>query len=220
MIKAVFFDLDGTLYDRDALVQELVADQHASFEPELLGLPRERFIAEVLEMDDHGYGDKVLGYERLVAEWRLASDLADRLCVHFWTHYDQHCYLPLDAVQTLRTLRAHGKQLGVITNGGTERQRCKLVALGLEDAFDVVLISEAEGVRKPAAEIFHRALRRCGVAASEAAFVGDHPETDVEGARNAGLLPFWKHVSYWRLRTENVATVHRLTEILPICLVE
>jgi putative hydrolase of the HAD superfamily len=83
--------------------------------------------------------------------------------------------------------------------------------------FDVVLISEAEGVRKPSAEIFRRALQRCEVEAGESVFVGDHPETDIEGARHAGLLPIWKHVSYRLLVTENVLTVHRLVDILPIC---
>ena len=220
MIKAVLFDLDGTLYNRDAVVRDLVTDQHASFETELGAVPQERFVARVLAMDDHGYGDKANGYKRLVSEWKLAPHLADRLCRHFWFHYDRHCFLPPDTAATLQALRAHGRQLGVITNGGTERQRAKLVALGLEDAFDVVLISEAEGVRKPAVEIFQRALLRCGVEASEAAFVGDHPETDIEGARNAGLLPVWRHVPYWQLRTENVATVHRLIDILPICLAQ
>jgi putative hydrolase of the HAD superfamily len=220
MVKAVFFDLDGTLYDRDALVHSLVSDQHATFEAELPGISREQFIARVLDMDDHGYSDKAPGYRQIVAEWQLKPALADRLCTHFWSAYDGYCQLPADTATTLRTLRAHGKRLGVITNGATARQSAKLAALGLLDAFDVVLISEAEGIRKPSAEIFRRALQRCGVEAYEAAFVGDHPETDVEGARNAGLLPIWKHVSYWPLAIENVATVHRLVDVLPICLGE
>jgi FMN phosphatase YigB (HAD superfamily) len=31
MIKAVFFDLDGTLYDRGALLERLAAEQYDAF---------------------------------------------------------------------------------------------------------------------------------------------------------------------------------------------
>ena len=218
MIKAVLFDLDGTLYDRDVAVHELVAAQHAVFAAELPAVSREDFVAGVLAMDDHGYGDKAAGYERLVAGWQGAPGLAARLVAHFWMHYDEHCRLSQDTHATLQTLKAHGKRLGVITNGATDRQQRKLAALGLMNVFDAVLISEAEGVRKPSVEIFRRALALCGVGAREAAFVGDHPEVDVEGARNAGLLPIWKYVSYWSPAPDGTATVHRLVDILPICL--
>ena len=77
------------------------------------------------------------------------------------------------------------------------RQRRKIAALGLADAFDAILVSEEEGVRKPEAELFRRALARRGVAAHEALFVGDHPVADVVGAYRAGLKVAWKFVPYW-----------------------
>jgi len=90
--------------------------------------------------------------------------------------------------------------------------------LGISDAFDTVLISESEGVRKPDLAIFQRALERCGVEPCQALFVGDYPEMDVAGAVHAGLTAVWKFVPYWTLTTENVMTIHRLEEILPVCL--
>jgi putative hydrolase of the HAD superfamily len=220
VIRAVFFDLDGTLYDRDALVTELIAGQYDAFAGALPGVSREAFVSRVLAMDDHGDGEKEHGYQRVVAEWHGEPALASRLCAHFWSEYDRHCRLAEDTATTLDVLAAHSLRLGVITNGGTERQRRKLAVLGILDRFDAVLVSEAERVRKPSAEILRRALERCGVSAAETFFVGDHPVADIAGARSAGLLPTWKRVPYWPLLETVVLTVHRLVEILPICLPE
>ena len=98
------------------------------------------------------------------------------------------------------------------------RQSAKLNALGLSAFFDVVLISEAEGLKKPDRRLFQRALDQCGVDASETVFVGDHPEVDVAGARAAGLVAVWKRVPYWEMTVDDVLTVDRLTELLPVCL--
>jgi len=217
--SAVLFDLDGTLYDRDALAGAIVPAQFSAFERDLVDVTKERFVRDVLEMDDHGNGDKAEGYRRLVRDWGLRNELADQLEDYFWSNYDSHCRLSDDTRTTLQTLRDHRKKLGVITNGYSgQRQRRKLEALGLLTAFDAVLISAEEGVRKPDIEIFRRAVARCGVEPHEAAFVGDHPQADVEGARNAGLLPIWKFVPYWLPSPRDTLTVERLTEILPICL--
>ncbi|MGJ3558653.1 HAD-IA family hydrolase [Streptomyces sp. INA 01156] len=50
-------------------------------------------------------------------------------------------------------------------------------ALGMwEDAFDAVILSEREGVRKPSAFIYQRALDALGLTGAECVFVDDHPE--------------------------------------------
>ena len=111
--------------------------------------------------------------------------------------------------------RERGLKLAVITNGENAMQRRKMAAMGVEQFFDAVLVSEDEGVRKPDAEIFRRALARCGVAAHEAVFVGDHPVADVEGAQRAGLTAVWKFVPYWQ---PVVATtvIRDLSEVLSL----
>jgi FMN hydrolase / 5-amino-6-(5-phospho-D-ribitylamino)uracil phosphatase len=66
-----------------------------------------------------------------------------------------------------------------------------LESAGVRQLFDAVVVSDEVGWRKPRAEIFEVALRRVGVAASEALFVGDRPEIDVVGAQQVGMPVAW-----------------------------
>jgi putative hydrolase of the HAD superfamily len=214
-IKAVLFDLDGTLYDRDRLASELFGQQYELFAAELLGVSRQRFIADVLEMDDHGHGPKETGYRALAESWGLGPALAERLLAHFRDAYDRHCHLSEDVHRTLEELRGRRLKLAVVTNGSSVMQRRKLAALRIDHFFDAIVVSEEEGVRKPDAEIFRRALQRCGVPARDAMFVGDHPVADVEGAQRAGLTAVWKFVPYWQ-PVAAAAVIHELSEVLPL----
>ena len=216
-IKAVLFDLDGTLYDRDRLAVALFEEQYAEFASELRGVARERFLRDVHAMDDHGHGSKEDGYAKLVQAWGLEAALADRLFAHFWRRFDGHCRLDSGTLDVLDELRRRGMKLGIITNGPREMQRRKLAVLGLDRSFDTVVVSGEEGVRKPDAEIFRRALTRLGVAAHEALFVGDHPVADIEGAHGAGLRPVWMFVPYWTPPTvPDPFVIGSLSELMPI----
>jgi putative hydrolase of the HAD superfamily len=216
VIKVVLFDLDGTLYDRDALAATLFEQQYLAFEGELRGISRERFFRDVQAMDEHGHGEKESGYRTVVRAWGLDDALAPRLVEHFWSCYDGLCTLGEDTAHTLHELKRRGLKLGVITNGGSVRQRRKLAALKIADVFDAILVSEEEGIRKPDAEIFRRALARFRVAAHEALFVGDHPVADVEGAHCAGLVAVWKYVPYWPPVVTEAPVVRELKEVLAL----
>jgi putative hydrolase of the HAD superfamily len=218
VIQAVLFDLDGTLYDRDLLVQTLIEEQFDAFHMELRDVDRPSFIQRIVNLDDHGFGDKVELYKMAGKEWLLSRELSDRLHLDFWSRYIRHCKVSEDTRTTLEDLRRHEKKLAVITNGATKWQQQKLDSLGITSLFDSVLISEAEGLRKPDRAIFERALERLSVRAEEAMFVGDNPEADIAGARAAGLVSVWKNVPYWNMNVKDVLTVHKLVEILPHCL--
>ena len=77
--------------------------------------------------------------------------------------------------------------LGLITNGFDEIQYIKIRKSGLEPFFKRVVTSEQAGHKKPNPGIFSFALQQTAANASTSLYVGDEPETDVVGARNAGI---------------------------------
>jgi putative hydrolase of the HAD superfamily len=128
----------------------------------------------------------------MIARFGLPSGLAETLLRDYRAGFPSACVLFPDAVQTLSSLRASGLKLGLITNGSVRMQSRKLECLELSSMFDTILISDAEGISKPDPQIFHRALERLNVHPAHAAFVGDHPEVDVAGARAAGMKAIWR----------------------------
>lgn len=94
--------------------------------------------------------------------------------------------VPDGVAAALARAKAAGVRLGVVSN--SEGKLDALFAhVGLAEYLECVVDSAHEGVRKPDAEIFRRALARLGVDAARALYVGDLPTVDVEGARGAGL---------------------------------
>ena len=91
-----------------------------------------------------------------------------------------------DAAPALTALRKRGLRLLVVSNWDCSLPEC-LERTGLAGLVDVAVSSAVEGVAKPSPEIFRIALAEAGVTAEEALHVGDSPESDLEGARAAGL---------------------------------
>ncbi|HJL18353.1 MAG TPA: HAD family hydrolase [Sandaracinaceae bacterium LLY-WYZ-13_1] len=94
--------------------------------------------------------------------------------------------VPDDLPRALTRARAMGIRLGVISNS-EGRLDALFAHVGLGDAFEVVVDSAHEGVRKPDPAIFHRAVARMGVDPGAALYAGDIPSVDVDGALGAGL---------------------------------
>jgi HAD superfamily hydrolase (TIGR01549 family) len=66
-----------------------------------------------------------------------------------------------------------------------------LADFGIHDRFELIVVSADVGWRKPHPEIFRDTLRRMGIDAHQAIFVGDTPEADVLGPRGVGMDAIW-----------------------------
>lgn len=73
-----------------------------------------------------------------------------------------------------------------VTNGNA-----RLEVIGIDGLFDGYVSARSAGAAKPAARIFDVAVETAGAVPAETLHVGDHPEYDVHGAREAGLRAAW-----------------------------
>ncbi len=91
-----------------------------------------------------------------------------------------------DAVPALETLKARGKQMGIISNFSPNCETL-LEALGLAQYFDFFIVSGIVGIEKPDPRIFELAVKAAGKDVRDLVYVGDSIFHDVEGARGAGM---------------------------------
>ena len=217
MIRAVLFDLDGTLFNRDATVASILARQISIFRDFIRPERAATFCNRVTVLDAHGHQDKREVYATVATEFGFDTAVTEQLIASFWAEYPHHCHLDAGVAATLAELRRRGLRLGIVTNGAASVQNAALDGLGVRDAVDAVLISETEGVRKPDAAIFHRAAQRLGVRPDECCFVGDHPTVDIAGAKAAGLHAIWKRTPYWAPAAP-VQAIDAIPELLSVAL--
>ena len=84
-------------------------------------------------------------------------------------------------------LKAKGYRMHMCSNGFHEVQYKKLRSCGLDGHFDTVVLSEDAGYNKPAPEYFEYALRVTGAKRETTLMIGDNFNTDILGAKRAGL---------------------------------
>lgn len=117
------------------------------------------------------------------ADPALARELAEREQDHL-TRGGVHLYD--DVLPVLRELKARGVKTALVSNC-SHSTRPVVARLGLEEAFDQVILSFEVGVMKPDAAIYRTALERLGdVEPTRAVFVDDQPAY-CDGAAAAGL---------------------------------
>ena len=134
-----------------------------------------------------------VGEKELWTRWLLpdrsyeqVAPLAAELTSLYRQTMGRRCARP-DVKETIIQLNKRGYRLGILSNTITEGEIPRwLEDDGLSQYFSTIVLSSVFGRRKPGTEIFLEAARRAGVAAAQAAYVGDNPSRDVPGCRRAG----------------------------------
>lgn len=174
--RAVLFDLDGTLVDSYAALEQAI--NFSLRRHDLSDLPAGKIREYV--------GD---GVEKLLERAFGTSEVPDTAHDAFEQRYDQICCTEskvlADVEATLHVLAGMGVAMAVCTNKPTGFSRKILEALQLDSLFKGIVGPDLAGARKPDGRHVLAALATTGAAATEALFVGDMP-VDVRAARNGG----------------------------------
>jgi HAD superfamily hydrolase (TIGR01662 family) len=202
-IKAVLFDMFDTLM--------LIKKDHEFYQPALkqmynylntrgVDVPFKKFKATYNKERDKLYAKADLNLEephfnmrvyktlrRLGYDYALSSQLVSEATWQFCQEFMKYVCIDPDAATILNSLCGKYK-LGIISNFAVPECVQKLLQDAKVDCFfNMVVVSGAVNKRKPSPEIFNNALKQLCVSASEAIFVGDTVDADVEGPKAVGM---------------------------------
>lgn len=203
-VQALFFDLDGTLLDGSGHQEAILRTcrRIASAQPGLdahrllvaNGEVWQRYWPEVADKWTLGALDgtnvSLEAWRRTLRACGCNDDSIARLARETYSQYRRESLRLFDDVQELSLLQPRFS-LALVTNGASDTQRENLRVLDIEHRFGAVVISGEVGVAKPDARIFRLALDELGVLPENAWHVGDDLNTDVAGAKAAGLTAVW-----------------------------
>lgn len=197
MIKAVIFDLDGTLLDREKTLAKFISSQYDEFHAHFSHISKKDFCSRFRELDNRGYNWKDYVYTSLIREFNIESISQKDLLNHYIENFHTYCVSFPNLLSMLEQLKKLSLSLGIISNGRGQFQMDNIISLGINNYFNSILISEWEEMKKPDPRIFEKALRQLKVDAEETIFIGDHPTNDILAAKNIGLKTIWKRDDYW-----------------------
>ena len=203
MIKAVFFDIYGTLagfspsryeiqssacaeYGIDVTPNGVVkgyADADAYMAHESGIRPLRLRVKEDKDLFFAEYQRRVLKGNNVTVTLKRAMEIFDRI------RQIPYSLVPfVDVVPALKKLKERGLILGTISN--MDRDGSELIeSLGLTSYLEFTVTSCEVNASKPHPKIFQVALEKAGARPEETMHVGDQPESDVEGALCLGIRP-------------------------------
>lgn len=177
-IRAVFFDLDGTLLDSIQLIID--SYHHALAANELPAKSDQHWLAGIgtpLRVQFREWADQPELFDSLIASYRDYN----------LSNHDQRVSGYPGAVEMVQDVRRRGLTTGLVTStlrAGAERG---LKSLGLAEAMTVVIGADDVVHPKPHPEPLLTAAAQVGIDPRAAIYVGDSVH-DMESGRAAGMM--------------------------------
>ena len=221
-IKAVVFDLEGTLLDRVKSREKFIEEQYERFHDYLIHVQLADFKKAFIELDDDEDNDKPDLYKEIIKRFHVDRLTWKDLFNDFEMHFYRYVLPYYDTLYTLEKLSQKGFQIGVIANGKSKIKQFRLHSLGLMHVINYLSTSETVGFRKPHPKIFEDMIDQLGVLPEQIMYVGDDALNDVAPARAMGMVSVWykqEDAEIEPLEEEvdfTITTVEELLTILPI----
>lgn len=201
-MKAVFFDLDNTLYDYDRanefamemLYQDVLKDVPTISSGDFKKIYEEaKNQVKMSLIGTAASHNRILYMQTLVEKLHKTVDTSRIFSYYhsYWDTFVEHVK-PFDGViNCLESLKSQRIFVVVVTNLTAYVQMRKIDSMGLSQYIDFLVTSEESGFDKPHPASFLLALNKVKLLPKDVVVVGDSPTSDLAGAQFLNIPSIW-----------------------------
>ena len=213
-IKAVGFDMDGTVLDTKVDYEKLgriIPDEFST-----QGVPRE-LIDKDIEENSASNGLAWLKANRPEAYAQFDHVVGGRATAVEMEFADQARPFP-GVIEMIRDLRAGGYRTAILTRGGREYATALLTRFGMMDLFDAVVARDDYPYEeaKPAKEAMEHVCGKIGVGCDEIIYLGDgsadYHTCINSGTRFIGVETHLSRSDWERIGGRSVVTIPQISD--------
>lgn len=205
MLKAIFFDFDGTLADDGDSIRDALDQACAVILRRWPDIPLTDLIQAYRQASDTAWGDYdrylrhlsspeamlMAVWQHTLSGWGYHDPTAERQAADiYWQHRLRRCQPYPDVVPLLSQLTDRFP-LVLLTNGAPAMQRTKIQKSSLESFFQHIFVGGEFARGKPDPAIFQAALEAIDCHPEHAVYVGDSLLHDIVGAQGVGIRGVW-----------------------------
>jgi putative hydrolase of the HAD superfamily len=228
-IKAVAFDLGGTLIDYQGLPPSWAGYYEEAFDQvrSKLSLDLDKFQIEAAITALRKYNTRINPREieyssdyifsEVTQTWKLSNHSVNDIACCFYRFFQKRARVFQEAPTILASLHERKMKIGILTDSppGIPDELVREAAAFPGCRIDCLLTSPAVGVRKPDVGGYLRLTEELGTNTSECIFVGDE-EKDILGANKAGMISILIDRNQQNRDYGQAYTINSLREILTL----
>ncbi len=201
MIKAVIFDLDGTIITEDHIQEGLkyVYRRNSKFLKDIslsaFLSANEKAVQHIIELRKKG---SILLHQTGIRIWyEVLSDLNIPLSAELvYSMYKdlqkfilENIKLDPEFIPLVEEIKAKGIKIGILSNGLFIERFERVAKVKIINYINVLVSSDMLGVEKPNIKIFKYICDLLEVDPKETVYVGNDSYQDIRGAQNTGMIP-------------------------------
>lgn len=199
-VKGVLIDIDNTLYEYD-FPHQIALDACYVIAKKFCNLSKANFklayrkhrTAVTERLSPQGAcRSRFLAFQALFEEERIpaAYEKALELDTLYWKTFIQNMVVLDSAKQFLIACQKRKIPVCAVSDMTVAIQVQKLTQLGLTEYIGYLVTSEETGTEKPDSIMYHTALNKLELTASDVIMLGDHIQKDIHAAESLGIRAY------------------------------